>query len=71
VEVYPADDPECLVPLHLKLLHDHGVLLCELLDLERLASRLATDGRATFLFVAAPLPLVGGVGTPVAPIAVL
>jgi hypothetical protein len=32
---------------------------------------LAASGRGTFLFVLAALPLVGAVGSPVAPVAVL
>jgi kynurenine formamidase len=53
--------------LHVALLRGHGVHLAELMNLEELAA----CGRATFLFVLAPLPLVGAVGSPVAPVAVL
>jgi kynurenine formamidase len=67
VEAFPSGDPACQVPLHLELIRGHGVLFSELLDLES----LATAGRATFLFVVAPLPLVGGVGSPVVPVAIL
>jgi kynurenine formamidase len=67
VESYPSSDPECQVPLHITLLRGHGIYLSELMDL----SGLAEAGRPTFLFVLAPLPLVGAVGSPVAPIAVL
>jgi kynurenine formamidase len=67
VESYPSSDPECQVPLHITLLRGHGIYLAELMDL----SGLAAAGRSTFLFVLAPLPLVGAVGSPVAPIAVL
>jgi len=67
VEVFPSGDPGCQVPMHLELIRGHGVLFSELLDLEP----LATAGRATFLFVVAPLPLVGGVGSPVVPVAIL
>ncbi len=45
----------------------YGIYFAELMDL----SGLAEAGRATFLFILAPLPLVGGVGSPVAPVAVL
>ena len=55
------------MPLHVELLRGHGVYLAELLDLEALAAA----GRATFLFMLAPLPLTGAVGSPVAPVAVL
>ncbi|HUZ24230.1 MAG TPA: cyclase family protein [Streptosporangiaceae bacterium] len=67
VEAYPSGDPACQVPLHVELLRGHGVYLSELMDLDALAA----SGRSTFLFVLAPLPLAGAVGSPVAPIAVL
>lgn len=41
--------------------------LMELLDLEALAA----SGRYEFLFVGAPLPVVGGTGGPLNPLAVL
>jgi kynurenine formamidase len=67
VEAFPSSDPDCQVPLHIELLRGHGIHLVELLDL----AKLADSGRSTFLFVIAPLPLVGAVGSPVAPVAVL
>jgi kynurenine formamidase len=67
VEAFPSGDPDCQVPLHVELLRGHGVLLGELLDLEPLAAA----GRATFLFTVAALPLTGGVGSPVVPLAIL
>lgn len=67
VEAYPSGDPGCQVPLHVSLLRGHGVYLAELMDLDALAAA----GRSTFLFLLAPMPLVGAVGSPVAPVAVL
>jgi kynurenine formamidase len=67
VEAFPSGDPDCQVPMHLELIRGHGVLLSEFLDLELLAAA----GRATFLFTIAALPLVGGVGSPVVPLAIL
>jgi kynurenine formamidase len=67
VESFPSSDPNCQVPLHIQLLRGRGIYFSELMDL----SRLVTTERSTFLFVLAPLPLVGAVGSPVAPIAVL
>ena len=67
VEVFPSSAPECQVPLHVALLRGHGVYFCELLALDALAAH----GRSDFLFVLAPLPLVGAVGSPVNPVAVL
>jgi kynurenine formamidase len=58
-------------PAHLELLHRHGVPLIENLELAALAGALAEAGRATFLLLFAPLPLVGSTGSPVTPVAVL
>lgn len=66
IEVQPSA-PGTVFPVHLCLLHRHGVPLLENLDL----SALAAHGRATFLFLLAPLPLVGSTASPVAPVAVL
>lgn len=67
VEVQPSGDPTCSLPVHIALLRDRGVYLLELLDLEQLARERAT----TFLLVITPLNIVGGSGSPVAPLAVL
>jgi kynurenine formamidase len=67
VEAYPSSDPDCQVPLHIALMRGHGVFFCELMAL----AELAAAGRSTFLFVASPLPVVGAVGGPVCPVAVL
>jgi kynurenine formamidase len=67
VEVFPSSDPDCQVPLHIALLRDRGVPLCELLDL----GALAASGRTECLLVIAPLPLIGAVGSPINPVAIL
>jgi kynurenine formamidase len=67
VEAGPSGDPRDAAPLHVALIRDRGVHLMELVDLEELAAA----GRAEFLLTVAPLPLVGGVGSPVNPVAVL
>jgi kynurenine formamidase len=67
VEAFPSADPGCQVPLHVALLRGHGIYFCELLDL----AALAAAGQPAFLFVVAPLHLVGAVGSPVAPVAVI
>lgn len=54
------------LPVHLCLLHEHGVHMLELLDLERLAA----DNVHEFLFILAPLPIEGGTGSPVNPLAI-
>lgn len=66
VEVDPAEDGRSVVPLHVELIRNHGVYLLELLDLED----LARDRVFEFLFIAAPLRIVGGVGSPLNPLAV-
>jgi kynurenine formamidase len=53
--------------LHLIFLWRHGIYLAELLWLEE----LRTAGRTEFLFVAAPLAIEGGTGSPINPVAVL
>lgn len=58
-------------PVHLVLLHEHGVPLIESLMLAPLAAALADAGRSTFMFVFTPLPLIGSTGSPLAPVAVL
>lgn len=66
VEAYPAADGATL-PLHAAAIRDAGIYLLELLDLEELARRRTAE----FLLIVAPLNIVGGVGSPVAPVAVL
>ncbi|MGA4990184.1 cyclase family protein [Nonomuraea bangladeshensis] len=53
--------------LHLILLHRHGIHLIELLWLEELAATEQTE----FVFVAAPLRIEGGTGSPLTPLAIL
>jgi kynurenine formamidase len=53
--------------IHMIFLWRHGIYLIEMLWLEELAAK----GQATFLFVVAPLKIVGGTGSPVNPLAVL
>jgi kynurenine formamidase len=54
-------------PVHQRLIRDFGIPLLEGLVLQPLAEHQ----RGQFLFVAAPLPVVGGTGSPLAPVAVL
>jgi kynurenine formamidase len=53
--------------VHLLTLWEHGVHLIEMLWLEELSAA----GRASFLFIAAPLAIEGGTASPVNPVAVL
>jgi kynurenine formamidase len=66
VEALPFP-PGTTAPVHQVLLRDHGIYLLELLHLAELAS--ARPG--PFLFIAAPLRLRGGSGSPLNPLAVL
>jgi kynurenine formamidase len=55
------------LPVHRILLVDHGIPMIEVLDLEDLAA----DGVTRFLFVAAPLRIVGATGSPLRPLALV
>jgi kynurenine formamidase len=63
-ERYENDSPAPVCHKH--LIRDCGTYILELLDLEQ----LSRDGVNQFLFVLAPLPIVGGVGSPVNPVAI-
>jgi kynurenine formamidase len=52
---------------HRALIRDFGIYIFELLDLEELGE----VGVSEFMFVAAPLRIVGGTGSPLSPLAVL
>ncbi|CAM3786502.1 cyclase family protein [Nocardiopsis rhodophaea] len=57
--------------LHLTLLWRNGIHLAEMLWLDRLAEAAAEGRRTDFLFIAVPLPIEGGTGSPINPVAVL
>lgn len=70
-EAFPGTrDDEILLPVHFLHLVDMGLTQGQNWDLEALATDCADDGRSTFLLVAPPEPLVGGVGAPVHPVAI-
>jgi len=54
-------------PVHQRLIRDYGIPLLEGLVLDPLAAA----GRGEFLFAAAPLPIAGGTGSPISPMAIL
>jgi kynurenine formamidase len=58
-------------PIHVLAVNAMGVYLLDYLQLEHLRLTCEARGRWEFLFVAAPLRIVGGTGSPVNPIAVL
>ena len=65
VEVEPTEAGGPLV-VHARLIRDVGMYLMEYLDLEE----LARDRTYEFLFVAAPLRITGGIGSPLNPLAI-
>jgi kynurenine formamidase len=69
VEVQPAPEGEGVLPLHCVLIRDLGMMLGEIFDFEELAEDCVADGVWEFFLSAAPLRVVGGVGSPVSPLA--
>ncbi len=70
LEVLPNETDDVFQPLHIILIVHMGLLVGEIFDLEALADDCANDGRYEFLFTAPPLPITGGVGSPVNPLAI-
>lgn len=66
VEVTPPEDRSQVLPFHLRWLRDVGGYLIEWLELDALAA----DRVYEFLFVALPLNIAGGAGSPITPVAV-
>lgn len=58
------------IPLHGALMRDLGIVITEIAWLEDLAEDSAADGQYTFMYLAAPLKIVGGTGSPVNPVAI-
>lgn len=56
--------------LHRRILPLLGMPIGELFDFDALAEACARDNRWSFMFAAAPLPLVGGVGSPANAVAI-
>ncbi len=69
VEVRPEPTPDVNYPFHLVAIAYMGLTLGEMFDLEELAESCAADGRYSFLFAAPPLPITGGVASPINPLA--
>jgi kynurenine formamidase len=79
-EVFPRRDlgpngehfgvEDLVMPVHLLCLVEMGMLQGQNFDLEALADACATDGRHACLLSATPEPIVGGVGGPVAAVAI-
>jgi kynurenine formamidase len=58
------------VPLHCALMRNLGIAFNEICNFEALAEDCHADGQWTFLYVAAPLKVVGGTGSPVNVVAI-
>lgn len=56
--------------LHNALMRNLGITLTEIADLETLATDCAEDGKYAFLYVAAPLKVAKGSGSPVNPVVI-
>jgi kynurenine formamidase len=59
-----------VLPLHIALMSNLGVLFTEIASLDALAADCAADGRSDFFYAAAPLKVVQAAGSPVNPIAI-
>ncbi|HVV35931.1 MAG TPA: cyclase family protein [Acidimicrobiales bacterium] len=69
-EAFPGDDPDFLLPVHLLDIVEMGLTQGQNWDLEALAVDCARDGVYAFFLGATPEPFVGGLGAPVAPVAI-
>ncbi|HVS13303.1 MAG TPA: cyclase family protein [Thermoanaerobaculia bacterium] len=69
-DVFPSGVEGVSHPVHLLVLVALGMPIFDNLDLEALAAEAARHGRWEFLLTAAPLPVPGGTGSPLNPIAV-
>ena len=66
----PSSTEGIAFPIHVLAVNAMGVPLLDYLDLEGLAQQCVEAQRWAFLFVAAPLRLPGGTGSPLNPIAI-
>ena len=70
IERLPSGYPRVPLPLHQIGLVAMGLMILDSTDVELLRDLCREEGRNDFLFVAAPLRLPGGSGSPVNPLAV-
>ena len=69
-EVRPNETVDVYQPWHHVVIPNMGLTVGEIFDLEELAAACAHDERYTFFFAAPALPVEGGVGSPVNPLAI-
>jgi kynurenine formamidase len=67
----PSTTEGVAFPIHALALNAMGVHLLDYLQFEDLAIACDREGRWEFMFVAAPLRIVGGTGSPLNPVAIL
>ena len=70
LEVYPCEDPDLYLPVHLLHLVEMGMTQGQNWFLDELADACAEDGRYGFLLDATPLPFTNALGSPVNPVAI-
>lgn len=68
-DVFPSGVEGVSHPIHLLTLHTMGVHIFDNCDLEALSEAAAERKRWDFLLTAAPMPVAGGTGSPLNPIA--
>ncbi len=71
VEVRPEATVHIRRPWHWVAIPNMGLSVGEIFQLDDLAIECAAEARWEFMFIAAPLPITGAVGSPVNPLAVL
>lgn len=69
-EVRPNEVPGMLQPWHRLVIPNMGLTVGEMFNLEELAQACAASRRYTFFLTAPPLPIEGGTGSPVNPVAI-
>ncbi len=69
LEVYPCEEADVYLPVHLLHLVEMGMTQGQNWVLDDLAADCADDGRYTFLLDATPLAFTGGLGSPLNPVA--
>ncbi len=69
LEVFPCEDPDLFLPVHLLHLVEMGMTQGQNWFLDALADACAADGRYEFLLDATPLPFTNALGSPVNPVA--
>ena len=71
VEVFQPNISEVGAPFHAVAIRDMGMTLGELFVLDELGDACEQNGQWTFFFACPPLLVVGGVGSPITPLAIL